>query len=466
VYGCDPASTSGYLPVVRRVLLLALIWGWSFLFIKVAVQGMTPTTVAGARVFLGMVVVLVALRLRGLSLPRDLTVWRHFAVMGLIYSAIPFTLLAWGEQRTTSALASVLNASTGLFAALAGAVMLAERLRRPQLVGVGLGFVGVALASGLGPGDVAHSSVTGASATVAASACYGFAFAYAQRNLTGIPPLIAAGGQLVAATVITAPFAIFTSVAHGLALTPTRAVSILLLGMVGTGYAYLLNYRSTAELGATKASLVTYFVAVIAVTVGVLFLHEPFDVRLVLGAVLVVLGVLLVQERIRRFGPAPVLGLLVLFALLLGGCGRSRSPAAAECTPVVEEQVDPRSGFHVLPGTTPPTYLSNPPTSGPHAAGVVPSGRLRAPLAPQFQVQLLERGEVLFAYRDLTSSERAGVEALAGAGVTVLPDASAPDRVVATAWVHKMLCGGVNEVELRRFRQDWGGKTKATHPVP
>jgi len=454
--------------VVRRVLLLAFIWGWSFLFIKVAVRGMTPTTVAGGRVFLGMVVVLVALRVRRLSLPRDAGVWRHFAVMGLMYSAIPFTLLAWGEQRTTSALASVLNAATGLFAALWGALILAERLRRPQVIGVGLGFVGVALASGLGPGDLAHSSLTGASASVAAAACYGFAFAYAQRNLAGVPPLVAAGGQLVAATMITAPFAILTSATHGLSLTPTRAASILLLGVVGTGYAYLLNYRSIAELGSTKASLVTYFVVVVAVMVGVIFLDEPFEVGLVLGAALVVLGVLLAQDRIRRFRPVPILGVLALFVVLFGGCSHGRAPAAAECSPVVEEKVDPRSGFHVLPGTTPPTYLSNPPTSGPHAAGTVPSGRLRSPLAPQFQVQLLERGEVLFAYRDLSDAERERLEDLAGPGaaVTVLPDPSAPDRVVATAWVHKMLCGGVNIAELRRFRTDWGGRTKPTHSVP
>jgi drug/metabolite transporter (DMT)-like permease len=451
---------------MRRVLLLALIWGWSFLFIKVAVQGMTPTAIAGTRVFLGMVVVLGALGLRKTALPRDPGVWRHFVVMGLIHSVIPFTLLAWGEERTTSALASVLNASTGLFAALFGAVMLSERLRRPQLVGMALGFVGVATASGLGPGDVANSNVVGALASVAAAACYGFGFAYAQRNLGNVPALVAAGGQLVAASVIAAPFAVYTSVAHGLELTPTRAISVVLLGVVGTGYAYLLNYRSIAELGSTKASLVTYFVVVVAVAVGVVFLDEPFEAGLVLGAVLVIMGVLLVQDRIRRFRPVPFVAVLALFAVLLSGCGNQAAPHAPECSPVVEEQLDPKSGFHVLPGSPPPTYLSNPPTSGPHAAGTVATGKLREPLAPQFQVQLLERGEVLFSYGDLDANERGELEALAGNGVTVLPDPSAPDRVVATAWVHKMLCGGVNPAELRRFAEEWGGRGQRHPPGP
>src|SRR5438067_10590253 len=129
---------------MRRVLLLAFIWGWSFLFIKVGIEGMTPATVACTRIALGMAVMLLVLRNRGLSLPRDRTMWRHFAVMGLGYSALPFTLLAWGEQHITSALTSVVNASTPLFAAIAAAVGLGERLRRGQLVGLGLGFFGVA----------------------------------------------------------------------------------------------------------------------------------------------------------------------------------------------------------------------------------------------------------------------------------------------------------------------------------
>lgn len=285
---------------MRRVIVLAFIWGWSFLFIKVSLRGMTPATVAFSRVALGLVVMLGVLRIRGLSLPRERRMWRHFAVMGLLYSAVPFTLLAWAEQHITSALTSVVNASTPLFAAVAAAIALAERLRRPQIVGLALGFVGVGVASGISAADLTGSSTVGVGAGLAASACYGFSFAYAQRHVVGIPPLVAANGQLVMATLLTAPFAVLTSVREGLHLEPRILVSIGLLGMVGTGLAYLLNYQSIADIGPTKASLVTYLVPVVAVALGVAFLGEPFHLRIFFGGSLVILGIALLQGRIGR----------------------------------------------------------------------------------------------------------------------------------------------------------------------
>lgn len=291
---------------MRRLALLALIWGWSFLFIKVAVEGMTPTAVAGARIALGMVTMLVILRVRGIALPRDRSLWRHFVVMGVVHSAVPFTLLAWGEERITSALTAVLNATTPLFAALLTAVLLGERLRRPQVVGVVLGFVGVAIAAGIGARDLSGSSLGGAAAAVAAAACYGLGFAYARRNLGGIPPLVASGGQLVAATCIIGPFAVITSVREGIHLEPHRVLAVALLGVVGTGFAYVLNYGSIAELGPTRASVVTQLVPVVAVAVGVAFLDEPFRLRLVAGAALTLVGIALLHERFRRFRTVPI----------------------------------------------------------------------------------------------------------------------------------------------------------------
>ena len=291
---------------MRRLVLLSLIWGWSFLFIKVAVEGMTPTTVAGARIGLGGLTMLVVLRSRRVALPRDPTLWRHFAVMGLVHSAAPFTLLAWGEERITSALTAVLNATTPLFAALATAVVLGERLRRPQVLGVVLGFAGVVVASGLGAGDLTGSSLDGAGAAVAAAACYGLGFTYARRNLSGVSPLVAATGQLIAGTCIIGPVAIATSVRHGLDPAPHRLLAIGLLGIVGTGLAYVLNYGAIAELGPTRASVVTQLVPVVAVTVGIVFLHEPFRLRLLAGAAVTVSGVALLHERLRRARTGPL----------------------------------------------------------------------------------------------------------------------------------------------------------------
>ena len=290
---------------MRRLVLLAFIWGWSFLFIKVAVEGMTPSTVAATRMALGLVVLATVVRLRGLQLPTGVVWWRHFTVVAVVGSVVPFTLLAWGEQHVSSALTSVLNASTPLFAALFVAAFLGERLRPLQVGALLLGFVGVAVAAGLGGSDLAESSLAGEAAAVLAAVGYGISFAYTKRHLVGIPPLVAATGQLAAGTVLLLPVAVVTTVRDGISLTPRRALAIGLLGVFGTGVAYVLNYRSIAELGPTMASVVTYLVPVVAVLVGVVFLDERFELRLVLGGALTVAGIVLLNGRPLRRPPTP-----------------------------------------------------------------------------------------------------------------------------------------------------------------
>lgn len=283
---------------MHRIAILAFVWGWSFLFIKVAVDGMTPPTVAFGRVTLGMAVMVAMLRLRGDRLGNHRHNWRHFTVMGLLWGAAPFTLLAFAEERITSALAAVLNASTPLFTAIATAFILGERLRRVNGVGLVLGFIGVAVAAGLGGDDVAASSLTGSLAAVAAGLCYGLAFPYAQRHLRDVDPFVLAAGQLVAASLLTAPIAAVTTVTSGIHLEPHRILAVALLGTVGTGYAYVLMYRAIGDIGTTRASTVTYLVPVVAVTVGVLFLREPFHLRLLAGGALTLAGIALLDERV------------------------------------------------------------------------------------------------------------------------------------------------------------------------
>lgn len=289
-----------------RIAVLALIWGWSFLFIKVAVEGMTPVTVAAARITLGALVMLGVVWFKHLAIPRTLALWRHFAVMGVLASFIPFTLLAFGEQRITSALTSVLNAATPLFAAMAAAAFINERLKRSQVLGLLVGLAGVAVASGIGGRDLTASTVSGAAAAVGAAACYGYTFVYARNHLTGVSPLVAAAGQLSTGAVVSLPAAVFTSLRHGVSLQPHRVLAVAVLGIVGTGIAYVLYYTAIADVGPTKASVVTYLVPVVAVTVGILFLDEPFRARIIAGGLLIVAGIALLHERRARRRPLPV----------------------------------------------------------------------------------------------------------------------------------------------------------------
>src|SRR3954451_22098697 len=205
---------------MRRLFVLAFIWGWSFLFIKVSVEGMSPPTVACARVGLGAIVLVAVLRAQRRPMPELRTMWRPFVVAAVFANVIPFTLLAWGEERITSALTAVLNASTPLFTAIVAALYLKDRLRPIQIGGLLLGFVGVSVAAGFGGGDLAHSSVFGSLAAVLAGASYGIAFAYMRKHLTSIEPTVAATGQLVMATALSFPFAIGTSITSGIHLDP------------------------------------------------------------------------------------------------------------------------------------------------------------------------------------------------------------------------------------------------------
>lgn len=452
---------------MRRVLLLAFIWGWSFLLIKVALRAMTPGMVAFGRIVVGLVVIAVVVRARGLRMPRDLRMWRHFAVMGLIYAALPFTLLAWGEERITSALASVMNAGTPLFAAIAAAVGLGERLRLRQVGGLLLGFLGVSVAAGLAGSDLASSSATGAVAALGTAACYGMGFAYAQRHLVGVPPLVSVFGQLVCGTVLTLPLAVAGVATRGLDLEWRPLVSVLVLGAFATGIAYVLNYQAIAAVGPTRASLVTYVVPVVAVSVGVLFLDEPFRLRLLVGGALVAVGIALVQDRLRRFRRAPIVTALLALVVLGGvsGCGRGDDGGGAggdgsadggACGAVVSEPLDPGSTQHLLPGAPEPMYITDPPTSGAHRTGPPSWGVVDQPLERPVQVGVLEGGGVVVQYRD--PADAAALRGLAGEHVVVAPNPTLPAPVIATAWRQKLTCTAVDLEALRGFVDDHAGR--------
>lgn len=440
---------------MKRLFLLAFIWGWSFVFIKVAVEGMSPPTVAAARVGLGALALLVILRARGESLPRDPTVWKHFTVVALTGSAVPFTMLAWGEERITSALTAVLNASTPLFTALAAALLLRDRLRGGQIVGLLIGLAGVAVAAGLGGADLADSSFAGSMASVGAGAFYGLAFVYMRRHLVGMSPIVAAAGQLTMATLVLLPFAVATSIGTGIHLQPHRVLSVVLLGVVGTGLAYILNYQVVRDLGPTKASLVTYVIPVVAVIVGIVVLDERFELRLLFGGTLIVLGIAVVHERIiTRPLPATVgpLAIVVLLLLVpLASCGTGG--ASEGCGPDRRESLDSNLG-HVLPGAPEPRYLTDPPTSGPHQPGPPIAGVVDEPIAPPLQVGLLEEGSVLIQHRDLDAAAERELDALASDTVVVAPDPDLGDPIVATAWVHKLTCSTVDTDALQQFIDD------------
>jgi drug/metabolite transporter (DMT)-like permease len=308
---------------LRRLLLLAFIWGWSFLFIKVVVEGVPPTFLAWGRILLGLAVILAFLRSTGQRFPERST-WGHLLVLGLAMSVMPFTLMAWGEEHITSALTSVLNACTPLFTAAFAAGLLHDRLRPPQIAGLIVALGGVAILAGVGGNDLVGSSLAGVVATVIGTAGYGFGFAYARRFVQRLSPIQLSAGQLAAGCLALLPFAGYDLAIGSVHLTWIRVMCLVLLGAVGTGYAYLLNYRTLQAAGATAASLVTYLIPVVGVAAGVLVLGEPFSYRLLLGAVVVGFGIALIQGRIlgpREPKPEPESAVVA--------AGAPRAPGAA-----------------------------------------------------------------------------------------------------------------------------------------
>jgi drug/metabolite transporter (DMT)-like permease len=289
-----------------RLGALAIIWGWSFLFIKVSVEGLSPAQIATSRVLAGAIVLISVLRLQAVRLPRPPAVWGHLTVTAILGSVIPFFLFPWGEEHITSSRAGVLNATTPLATLLVAMVALPEERPTPaRVAGLLAGFAGVVVVvapwSGGGGNPIARQL-----ACLLAAACYGAAFIYVRRFLTPrhLPPLSLAAGQLVAAAavlIIIAPVA----AREPMHLNARIIVSVLCLGALGTGFAYVLMHGLIRDAGATTASMVTYLAPVVAVVVGAAVLGEHIGWNLFVGAAVVVGGVALAEGRLHVPGLSP-----------------------------------------------------------------------------------------------------------------------------------------------------------------
>ena len=278
---------------------LAALWGSGFLWIKVALRGLSPAQVVLGQLVTGAAVLVAVVVLRRLRLPRSLELWGHLAVMAMVGSIAPYFLFSWGEQRIASSLAGVLNATTPLVTLLLAVALRAEPISLPRAAGIALGLLGVVVLAAPWHSPQASSSINGIGACLLAATCYAMGYVYARRFLTGrgIPPLVLAAEQLgtgavllgLAAPVVTRP---------PMALSPSVVAAVLVLGVLSTGVAYVLNYRLIQDEGATAASTANFLVPVVAVTLGVVVLAEPMTWNLFVGAVIVLVGVALSDGRL------------------------------------------------------------------------------------------------------------------------------------------------------------------------
>ncbi len=286
-------------------VLLGLIWGSSFLWIKVALggdgsAGFSPLLLVTFRLAFGIAGLLTLLAVQGLHLPRDGRTLRACAVVGLFNTALPFVLITWGETRIPSSIASILNGTVPLFTlVIAHFALHDEPLTLSRVAGLVAGFGGVVVLVGRGLGTGA-GSLAGQVAVVAAAVSYAGAATYTRRVLRGMSPLLQASTTMLCALAVVAPVTLMLEWPLVLPARPMAWVAAAWLGLLGSCTAYLLYFSLLNAWGATRASLVTYVFPVVGLLLGILILDEPIDWRLLAGTALIVAGIVIVNARALR----------------------------------------------------------------------------------------------------------------------------------------------------------------------
>jgi drug/metabolite transporter (DMT)-like permease len=283
-----------------RFLALGLVWGFSFLFMKVGNEAFAPLQVTLGRMVFGTAVLAVAVAVTRERLPRGGRTWLHLFVAAILLNSLPFSLFATAEQTIPSMLAGMCNAATPLFSMLVSVVALSEdRPSRQRFAGVGIGFIGVLTVLGAWQG-FSGEDPGGTLMALTAAVSYAVGWAYVRRTLAGSggSHLAMSAGQLGIGTLqllVVTPF--FTSLPHSY---PARSVlSVLALGALGTGLAFLVQYGLVAEKGPTIGSMVTYLIPIVATAAGVLLLGESLSWNEPVGAVVILFGAALTQRRPR-----------------------------------------------------------------------------------------------------------------------------------------------------------------------
>ncbi len=283
-----------------RLALLALIWGSSFLWIKLALQGLSPVEVTLARLILGSAVLFAIVAVRRSVIPRSLVVWGHITIAALFANAFPYLLFAVGEQHVASSTAGILNATTPLWTiviALATRHQQSTSLR--QAAGLVVGFAGALLI--FQPWTGSGFASVGAIECLAAAASYGISFVYMDRFLArrGISAVTLSACQLLVASAWLV-IALGVTGAPAPRLDATIVISMVILGLAGTGIAYVLNYQIITSEGATVASTVTYLLPIVALVLGVVVLDEQVTLLTLAGIGLILAGVALTRKRAAR----------------------------------------------------------------------------------------------------------------------------------------------------------------------
>jgi drug/metabolite transporter (DMT)-like permease len=285
---------------IPTYIAVGIVWGCSFIFIKLGLEFLTPFGVAFGRCALGAVTLLIVAKVRGFQLSKDRRIQFHLWVVALLLNVIPGILFALAETEVTSILAGIINAVTPLMTLIA--ILVVNREEKPkafQIFGLLIGFLGVLTVLGAWQG-LGENPLWAILVLLGAVACYGFSFPYTRRFVMPykLQPESIVATQLTLAAITLLPFYLFDGIAKD-EYRPGPLLAMLALGVFGSGFAYLWNFRVMEIAGSAIASSVTYLTPLVAVIVGVIFLNERVTWYEPVGALIVLLGAAIAQERIK-----------------------------------------------------------------------------------------------------------------------------------------------------------------------
>jgi drug/metabolite transporter (DMT)-like permease len=282
------------------LILLSVIWGGSFFFIELALRGFQPFGLVFLRVAIAASILTVVVHVSGRRLPSSIRTWASLAVMGAINNAIPFSLIAWGQTRIDSGIASILNATTPIFAVLLAHLLTSdERLTVNRLCGVIVGFLGVfilfrpQLAGGFSWQGLGQTAVLGAAISYSLAGIYG-------KRFKTLSPVVTSAGMLICSSILILPVALLSGALNVNRVPPEAAVAVGGLAVISTAAAYLLYFRILSTAGATNVLLVTFLIPVSAILLGVGVLGEVLQLNDLAGMACIFTGLAIIDGRVLR----------------------------------------------------------------------------------------------------------------------------------------------------------------------
>jgi len=282
------------------LLVLSSLWGASYTFVKVGVQTISPVTLIAARTVIAGAILIAIIHWRGLTLPKDATTWRRFFFQACLNSVVPFTLIAWAQQTTDAALATILNSTSPIFAFLLTMfVTRHETVTGRKLFGVGAGIVGICLIVGVQAIGGLGQELWAQLAIVAATICYAGAAIFG-RNFEGLNPIMPAAGSMICGAIVLLPASLITEKPWTLTPSLESILALLALSVFSTALAFAIYFRLVQTLGSVGTTAQAYLRVPIGVAIGVIFLREHLTSTALIGLVCVIAGVAGMTVPVRK----------------------------------------------------------------------------------------------------------------------------------------------------------------------